>query len=252
MPTTDRNPSTVRRPVPWVRGLILAGVGGLTLWHDLRAPDRREARAAYARGDVPTALRRALDRLDRHPRDGDAAWIAARCYSQLIHADEAGPYCEAAARAADLSTDDLQVRALGLPRSNRSEQAIAAYEEILRRDPENPTALQRLAAVRWLRSEIKQALDLAGRLSRIPSHAAVGHVMLAEIHHDPNRSPDRLEDPAAPSGSRRRRLQTGPRTRPGVEVHPSCQAHLLEQLRRRPAHARPQPGGPPLPVEGGR
>jgi tetratricopeptide (TPR) repeat protein len=146
---------------------------------------------------VATALRRALDQLDRHPRDADAARIAARCFSHMIYADQAEPYYEIARRSASLSLDDLQVRALGLTRSNRPDLAIMAYEDILHRDPDNPTALQRLAAIRWLRFEIKPALELADRLARSPSpsHAVAGHAMLGQIHHDPYRRPERMEDP---------------------------------------------------------
>jgi len=112
----------------------------------------------------------------------------------MVYADQAEPYYEIARKRACLSLDDLQVRALGLTRSNRLDLAIKAYEDILRRDPNNPTALQRLAAIHWLRFEIKEALALASRLSQIPSHAIVGHAMLGEIHHDPNRNPERLDE----------------------------------------------------------
>jgi tetratricopeptide (TPR) repeat protein len=112
----------------------------------------------------------------------------------MVYADQAEPFYEIVRKRAGLSLDDLQVRALGLTRSNRPDLAIKAYEDILRREPNNPTALQRLAAIHWLRFEIKEALALAGRLSLIPSHAVVGHAMLGEIHHDPNRNPERLDE----------------------------------------------------------
>jgi tetratricopeptide (TPR) repeat protein len=181
-------------PGLWLHGFLLSSVIGLTFWHGLLTPCRLDAQAAYAKGDVLTALRRALDHLARHPSDPDAARIAGRCLSHLIYADQAETYYEIAQRQGHLSVDDLQVRALGLTRTNRPAQAIVAYEDILRRDPNNPTALQRLAAIHWLRIEIKEALVLASRLSQVPSHAAVGYAMLGEIHHDPNRNPGRLED----------------------------------------------------------
>jgi tetratricopeptide (TPR) repeat protein len=208
-------------------GVLLAGLIALTGWHGLRSQALAEARAAYQgqpaatepwlatwwhrpwqEGRAPSksrrrqvdagaaphpdylrALRRALDHLDSHPVDVEAARLAALALSQLDFAVQAESYYQIARARAQLSLDDLHVRALGLARANRREQAIAAYQEILERWKDDPLALQRLAAIYYSRSQYHQTLLVASRLAESPDPkwAVAGFSLIGTVRHDEQR-----------------------------------------------------------------
>ena len=207
-------------------GILLAGLIALTIWQGLRSEALAEARAAYdgrpaatdlrsavatwwqrlwpevrtlggsrrrraaeARAPQPDylgALPRALDHLDQHPGDGEAARLAALCLSHLDFATRAEPYYQIARRKGPLSRDDLHVRALGLARGNLREQAIAAYQEILQRWPDDPLALQRLAALYYSRAQYRETLKVATRLAQSsdPKWAVAGYSLIGTVHHE--------------------------------------------------------------------
>jgi tetratricopeptide (TPR) repeat protein len=168
----------------WARVAVLTGLLALTACQWLRNPDRARAEAADRSGETVQALTWALASLDRHPRDTSSARIAAHGLSQLLYPDEAEPYYERLRRGRVFGPGDAHARALGLTRSNRRAQAVTAYESILARTPDDPIALQRLAAVHWLRGDAQGALKRAERLARTPSGAVPGHAILAGVHHD--------------------------------------------------------------------
>ena len=161
--------------------LVLAG------WSSRRSWDLTLSRcvdggpSGYARGDLATCLQSALDRPGSAPWSGEAALYAARCLSRLDYCDAAEPYYR---RAGRLDLNDMHIRAYGLAHGNRREQAIAAYEDILRRDPENVIALRRLAAVKLSRSHTEELLKLADRLARIPRGAAIGATLRGVVAHN--------------------------------------------------------------------
>jgi tetratricopeptide (TPR) repeat protein len=167
---------------------ILIGIGlmGLMTWQVGRNPSLDEARAAYRRRDVMVALRHAMDALDRRPKHGGAARIAGLCLSQLDFAGRAEAFYEKAQRSGPLETGDLLIRALGLARASSAEDRLKAervYEEILARDPGNPTALRQVAAIHHFRGRDDKALELAERLARTRGGAEAGFEFIATLHH---------------------------------------------------------------------
>jgi tetratricopeptide (TPR) repeat protein len=206
----------VRRSDAWLAA-ALAALLPLTVWQVGRSEALTDARAAYegrpaplnlhtlweaarrawadagrpapgvgatGRPDHRLALRRALDHLDRHPRDPEAARIAARCLTALDFAPEAEPYYTVARAGGALAPDDLSARALGLARGNHREPAIAAYEEILARRPDDADALQRLATLYYSQTRLKQALETAERLAKAPGGAVAGNALIGIVCHD--------------------------------------------------------------------
>jgi tetratricopeptide (TPR) repeat protein len=212
---------------------VLTGLIGLTVWHGLRSVALAEARAAYqgnpgatepvattwwqrlwpdgrtatrsrrrrtdaagtSQPDYMLALQRALDHLDSRPRDGEAARLAALCLSQLDFATQAEPYYQVVRAKGQLTLEELHVRALGLARGNFRDQAIAAYQEILARWPDDPLALQRLAAIYYSRSQYQETLKVASRLaqSREPKWAVAGYSLVGTVHHDEQRPKQAVE-----------------------------------------------------------
>ena len=189
-PGGERTPRPAPRrrwPAFLIEGLLIAGLLVPIVRDEIDPPALREAAAAYGRNDLETALRRALDHLDRRPASRAAALLAARCLSRLDFAEKAEPYYR---RAGPLGLDDLHIRAYGLVRANRREEAVGAYQDILARRPDDVLALRRLAAVRIAQARRDEALALADRLIRIPSGAVIGHTLAGVVHHD-TESPER-------------------------------------------------------------
>ena len=153
----------------------------VTGWAVTRSTSLEVARAAYSRGELVPALEASLDHLARRPWSRDAARVAALCLSRLDRASEAEPYYR---RAGTLSLADLQIRAYGLVRGNHREQAIQAYQEILKKWPTNVMALRRLAAVQMTQSNDAEVLNLASRLIQVPEGAAIGYTIQGEVHHN--------------------------------------------------------------------
>ena len=211
----------------WTWVAVLLGLGLLTLWHAIRSPALVEAQAAlegrdpgawkpdwlhnletavdrWRRGEVgrrqpprphppgpneTLALQRALDQLASRPRDSEAARLAALCLSRLGYASQAEPYYALAKQRRRLSLSDMHSRAMGLAKGNLRDQAIAAYQEILRRYPDEPESLQRLAAILYSQSRYKETLAVAERLSRLPEKkwAVAGYALMGIVHHDEHR-----------------------------------------------------------------
>jgi tetratricopeptide (TPR) repeat protein len=164
-----------------VRGAVVVALLALTGWNWTRSQGLEEARAAYARSDWKTAVRRALDHLDRRPWSREAAKLAALGLSQLDFADLAEPYYR---RAGPLGLEDLHARALGIFHANRREQAIRAYREILDHWPDEPRALRMLVVILMTQSRYPEAMAPAERLARLPGSAVLGYTMVGSIAHD--------------------------------------------------------------------
>jgi tetratricopeptide (TPR) repeat protein len=161
-----------------------------TAWRGTRSDALSEAIAADRARDDKTALRRALDHLDRWPSDGRAARIAARALERLHYPEQAEPYYQVARRAGLIGLEDLHARALALAEANRLDQAAAAYEELLRDHPDEPRALQRLSAIRYAQTRWKEALALAERLARVPGQEVPAWGLVGSIEHE-QKHPDR-------------------------------------------------------------
>lgn len=63
------------------------------------------------------------------------------------------------------------------------EQSATIYEELLQRTPDDPVAMQRLAAVRMALNQWPQALKLAQRLADAPPTRVVGLTLIGAINH---------------------------------------------------------------------
>jgi tetratricopeptide (TPR) repeat protein len=207
-------------------GALLVGLTGLTVWHGLRSEALAVARSAYEglpadagadltspawwrrlwsdttgpagsrrprpdadrarRPDYVRALQYALDVLDKYPGRSEAARLAALSLSQLDYAAQAEPYYRIARAAGPMGPEDVHIRALGLARGNHRDQAIAAYKEILERWPDDPLALQRLAAIYYSRAQYQETLKVAGQLARSPEAkwAVAGYSLIGTVHHE--------------------------------------------------------------------
>ena len=139
--------------------------------------------------DYQLALRRALDHLGPHSNDPEGNRIAALCLSRLDYAVEAEPYYALAQARTRLSPEDLHVRAFGLSRCNLRVQAVEAYKQILDHQPDDPEALQKLAAIYYSMSQYKETLETAERLAQSPikSRAVAGYALIGIVHHDEHR-----------------------------------------------------------------
>jgi tetratricopeptide (TPR) repeat protein len=137
---------------------------GLTCWNGTRSAGLSEALAAEDRGDFTTALRNALEHLDRRPWSRDADRVAARCLSRLDRAEQAEPYYK---WARTHSIEDLHYRAYGLVRANLRDRAIDAYEDILAREPADVSALRLEAGVLLSQSRFDDVKAVGRRLTEI-------------------------------------------------------------------------------------
>jgi tetratricopeptide (TPR) repeat protein len=168
----------------WIaRTVALIGLVSLTAWRSARPEALAEAEVAYEKSDFITALRRACDRLDCWLPSPGAARVAALSLSRLDFALESDPYYR---RAGALSFEDLHHRAFGLVRGNERERAIAAYEEILSRRPDDVLALRRESAVLMTQRRRNEAMKLAERLIKIPEGEITGYTLVGILNHDLN------------------------------------------------------------------
>jgi tetratricopeptide (TPR) repeat protein len=152
-----------------------------TAWNVTRSEALAKAEQAYARVDLPGCLQHALDHLQRRPWSRQAALLAARCLSRLDYADQAEPYYR---RAGRLSANDQQIRAYFLLRGPHPDSAIPIYREILRLEPDNVTAMRRLAAILLSHNDKDQLLELADRLAHVPSGAVIGAMLRGTVYHN--------------------------------------------------------------------
>lgn len=171
----------------WFRTSVLLGLVALTAGQLAYDPDLAEARHAEAGKNPANALKWSLAGLRRRPWSFEGARVTARSFSELLYPDEAEPYYQRLRRWRALRPADAHARALGLTRANLRDRAIVAYEAILKDDPNDALALQRLAAVQWARGDGDRAIAAAERLAKTPEGAVTGRVILAAVHHSASR-----------------------------------------------------------------
>ncbi|MFO0909154.1 MAG: tetratricopeptide repeat protein [Isosphaeraceae bacterium] len=155
-------------------------------------PALARARQAVIEQDRLGAIKWATSSLERRPSGPEAVRIAAHQLSELLFPDEAEAYYQRLHTLNRFEKQDAHVRALGLTRANQREKAVAAYEEILAGDPTDALALQRLAALQWLRGRSDDALAVAERLAKTSEGAVAGHTILAEVSHEVGRRRDAI------------------------------------------------------------
>ncbi|ADV60970.1 Tetratricopeptide TPR_1 repeat-containing protein [Isosphaera pallida ATCC 43644] len=155
-------------------------------WFNLASDDRLERAAEFERrGEYDPQLwnqtiRLSLDYLNDHPWSRQAARQAARGLCGRDFPDLAEPYFQ---RAGTLTQDDLHVRAYAITRSNRRDEAVQAYREIVQRDPTDVLAWQRMGGVLISQSKYDEALEVARRLIELPEGQVIGHQMAGLSHH---------------------------------------------------------------------
>jgi tetratricopeptide (TPR) repeat protein len=148
-------------------------------WAEVDPPALKEAEKALGRGEPERALIIARDHLRRRPYSRKGSLLAALSLSKLDRAVDAESFYR---NAGWLTTESLHERALGMVKSNRREEAIRAFEEILERDPDDLVAMRRMAGVlisqaRWWDAEV-----LAGRISRHPHGRVIGRTLEGLAH----------------------------------------------------------------------
>jgi tetratricopeptide (TPR) repeat protein len=153
----------------------------LSAWNFTRSETLGDAEAAYQRSDFPNALRLSLDHLKRRPWSKDAARVAGLCFSRLDFPDAAESYYR---RSGTLSAKDANVRAYAIVRANRRDAAILALLDILKRDPNDVTALRRLGAVYMTQARWTDAMSVGEQLARLPGGEISGQGMLAFANHE--------------------------------------------------------------------
>ena len=157
--------------------------GGLSAaaWLATRFDPWGQAQAAYDRRDYRAALKSAREHLKNWPTDRRASLLAARSLSRLGRSPAAEEHYK---HAGPLDPDDLQARAYGFVNTDQPGRAAEVYEEILKLRPADALALKRLAAIRMSEKRWPLVLELADRLSRIPSEAVAGYTMAGIGHHE--------------------------------------------------------------------
>jgi tetratricopeptide (TPR) repeat protein len=161
--------------------LVTAGLLAAFAWSELHPTAFARAEEAYRRNNLVGALKIALTHLERRPFSRYAALLAARCLSRLGQPDRAEPYYQ---KAGSLELEDRHIRAYALVLNNSREPAIQAYQEILKRWPDDVLALSRMAAVLISESRWDGVLEAADRLIKIPTGAVVGHTLAGVAYHE--------------------------------------------------------------------
>jgi tetratricopeptide (TPR) repeat protein len=162
-------------------GLLAIGALAWLGHREWDPPALREAASAYRRGDLEAAHRKATAHLSSRPMSRAAALIAAQSLGRLGRAGEAEPYYR---RAGRLGIDVEHGRAFALIQARLHDGAAEVYEEILSRSPGDVTALRRLAVARILQSRWNDALEVAGRLKRLPRGEVIGYTLAGVVYHD--------------------------------------------------------------------
>ena len=170
-----------RRRTRFAFASVIVGLLILTAWNLTRSTELLEAQSAYLRGELALCIEHALNHLGRQPWSREAALYVARSLSRLDYAERAEPYFR---RAGHLSRADQQIRAFGLVRGPHPERAIPVYHKILAVEPNNLTALRRLAAAELAQHDTAELLKLADRLRSLPDGAVIGQTLLGVVYHN--------------------------------------------------------------------
>lgn len=163
-----------------VRLAALLAMLAASAWNWAGGSRLKSAESAYRSGRYVQALQNALDHSRARPWSKEAARLAALSLSQLDFCEQAEGYYD---RLGPLSLEDEHVRALGIVRCNRREEAIEAYERILAKWPEDASALSRLGGVYLSQNRLRDSLKLAERLARRPGYEVVGATMAGTLCH---------------------------------------------------------------------
>ena len=137
-----------------------------------------------------------------------------------------------------LDNEDSHIRAYALVLNNFRGPAILAYDELLRRWPDDVLALSRKAAVLISESRWNDAQETAGRLARIPAGRVIGYTLAA-------RRPPQHRRVRRGRG----RVRPRARARSGAEADAAeAPLHVLGRVRQVPAPDRPGGGSRAAPA----
>jgi tetratricopeptide (TPR) repeat protein len=186
---SDTPPAGFRQAgIRWRRKIAIVSLAGmaaifltLAVWCGTRFDLTGAAELAYSRHQYRNALRAAQDHLKFFPHNRHASLLAARCLTRLGQSGDAEAHYQ---RAGPLDLEDMQARAVGWLQADQPRQALAVYQDILKRWPENALALKRSAAVRMGLKQWPDVLERAGRLTAIPAEEVAGWTLEAIAHHE--------------------------------------------------------------------
>ena len=164
--------------------LLLAGLPMLGAWYAARSDSLEAGRKAYVRRDLPLAFRLAQEHLRWRPWSHEAALLGARCLSEMGRPRESEPYYQRARRTGGLSLNDLHLRASAWLVSMDVPRAIDAYQDVLKRAPNDRKALRTLATLNYSIPRFAEAQSYAERLTHIAGGEVVGFALLGSIAHD--------------------------------------------------------------------
>jgi tetratricopeptide (TPR) repeat protein len=172
---------TLRRMLFVGLGLTIAGLLLGSTWFLTRFDPLGQAQKAFEQHQYQSALRAAQNHLRWFPSDRRASLMVARCLMRLSRAPEAETYYQ---KAAPLELADAQTRAYNLVNLHEPQQAASAYDELLKRWPDDVLALKRLAAVRMAMKQWRDVLKIADRLIASSNQEVAGQTMAAIAHHE--------------------------------------------------------------------
>lgn len=163
--------------------MALAGGGAVCVVAFLWWQDRplREAEAALEAQQPRVALERAARILAKRPNDTRARAIQARAYVELGRWQDG---LNVFSRIGAASAEELHAVATALLHLENWGEARPVLERLLQLQPHNPAVLHELAACRAKLGYIDEAVECAGRLSRIPGAESLGRLQLATIEHN--------------------------------------------------------------------
>jgi tetratricopeptide (TPR) repeat protein len=166
--------------------LVVLCTGALIGWfayREFRITPMSEARRSYDEQNYPRAIELSESFLSEHPADQDAMLLLARSYGRLGRWAEAEVYF---GQVRLNKPDDLHLRASGLIARRLWPEAATVYEQILQSWPMDGRALEQLSRIRIQQERHEEAMLLAKRLVRVPSHEVAGYLIIGtiEFHHN--------------------------------------------------------------------
>jgi tetratricopeptide (TPR) repeat protein len=160
--------------------VLIALAAFFAAWWAYQDRPLRQMRAAVRDGKWLDGLRRALDYLAKHPQDAEAWKLAARCYGAM---GQFGAVEECLAKAGDLDTADLRLRADALIHLERNTQAVEVLRELLAKGGKDPAVLRGLAILEFRRGFHEEAFGLARQLAEFPEHEPTAWYLQATLHN---------------------------------------------------------------------
>jgi tetratricopeptide (TPR) repeat protein len=184
--------------------LILAGVayGARLLWRKVYRGALAKSAAAYEQGDWPSAIRLGREALREWPDDPEAARIVARSSARLGRdAAAIGTYKRIG--EADLRPFDFLALGLSLARAGKLDEAGKAWRKGLDAGPESAQFLEDLGWLLFGKHQFEDAVEVAGRLDRMPGWTGRAAMLLGNLRAT-------LNDVPGSADSFRRALELDP------------------------------------------